>query len=180
MVTEQMSQVRVGAWYEDVDMGPLISAAQAERVLEYVSIGVGEGARLTTGGERVLGATRANGHFVQPTVFAGVEPGMRIAQEEIFGPVLTVIPFGDATSAIEIANDSRYGLAAAVWTTDLGNAIRVSKRLEVGQVYVNTFGPASAIGAPFGGYKQSGFGRLGSADSLNEYTQQKAIVIDGR
>ncbi|BCB77902.1 aldehyde dehydrogenase family protein [Phytohabitans flavus] len=174
-VAEAMRAVRIGPWFENVDMGPLISAKQRERVLGYVAAGLAEGARLVTGG----GAPPGAGFFVEPTLFDQVDPGMRIAQEEIFGPVLSAVTFDDAAEALRIANGTRYGLAASVWTANVSTAVRFARGLEAGQVYVNTYGPAGAVGTPFGGYRGSGFGRTGGAETILERTQVKSIVIDG-
>ena len=179
-LADEMRRVRVGAWFEDVDMGPLINAAQQAKVLQYVDAGVHEGARLVVGGSRPEGSQYEHGYFVEPTLFADVDASMCIAQEEIFGPVLAVLTFDSEAEAIELANGTRFGLAAALWTSDIGRATRCAKRLEAGQVYVNTFGSTMAIGAPFGGYKQSGFGRTSGADSVLDYTQLKSVIIDGR
>jgi acyl-CoA reductase-like NAD-dependent aldehyde dehydrogenase len=148
-------------------------------VLDYVEIGRSEGATLVAGGNRITSARLANGNFVEPTVFANVAPQMRIAQEEIFGPVLSIIAFKDAEEAVRIANGTKYGLTASVWTRDLGRAVRFIRSLHAGQVYVNTYGSSGMIGAPFGGYKESGFGRTDGADTILEFTQLKAALIDG-
>jgi aldehyde dehydrogenase (NAD+) len=175
----EMEKVRVGRWNEDVDMGPLINAKQEKRVLGYVDIGLQEGARVVTGGGKPEGEKFQRGFFVEPTLFDDVTPGMRIAQEEIFGPVLSVLSFKDPDEAIEIANGTKYGLAAAVWTQDIGRAVRLARGLEAGQVYINTYGFAAIPRAPFGGYKHSGFGRTHGADTVLEYTQVKSVIING-
>ncbi len=159
---------------ESTSMGPVVSAEQLDRVTDYISIGAGEGAEIATGGERVTDI--GDGYFVQPTVFTGVRNDMRIAQEEIFGPVAAVIEVADVDEAIAVANDSVYGLAAAVWTTDLATAHRVARGIKAGTVWVNTsglFDPAVS----FGGYKQSGFGRELGAHSVETYTQTKSVWI---
>jgi aldehyde dehydrogenase (NAD+) len=178
-VTQEMQKVRIGAWNEDVDMGPLINAEQENRVLGYMDIGRDEGARVVTGGQKPEGPRYERGFFVEPTLFDEVKPDMRIAQEEIFGPVLSVLTFNDPDEAIEIANGTKYGLAAAVWTNDVKRAVRLVRGIEAGQVYVNTYGFQSVIGAPFGGYKHSGFGRTVSHETILEYTQVKSVILNG-
>lgn len=157
-------------------MGPVVSAQQLETVLGYVEAGRQEGATLAAGGERVrVGDGR--GYFVQPTVFTGVSNAMRIAREEIFGPVLSVIPFKDADDAVAQGNETFYGLAAAVWTRDVGKALRVARSLRAGTVWVNAYNLYDAA-LPFGGFKESGFGReLGQA-GLDLYTEVKSVWVD--
>jgi acyl-CoA reductase-like NAD-dependent aldehyde dehydrogenase len=157
-------------------MGPVVSAQQLETVLGYVEAGRREGATLAAGGERVrVGAGR--GYFVQPTVFTGVSNAMRIAREEIFGPVLSVIPFRDPDDAVAQGNETFYGLAAAVWTRDVGKALRIARALRAGTVWVNAYNLYDAA-LPFGGFKESGFGReLGQA-GLDLYTEVKSVWID--
>ena len=157
-------------------LGALASRSQMERVLGYIETAKREGAQLVAGGSRVDIGT-GKGFFMQPTVFDQVTPSMTIAREEIFGPVLAVIEFEDEADAIARANDSEYGLAAAVWTTDIKKAHRVARRLQAGTVWVNTYNVYDTA-APFGGYKQSGFGREMGAHALEHYTQTKSVLVD--
>ncbi|MGX1668030.1 aldehyde dehydrogenase family protein [Streptomyces sp. NPDC055400] len=177
-----MERVTVGSWRSGpVDMGPLISARQRDRVLDYLRIGREEGAEVVTGGAALTEVPYRDGYFVAPTLFDGVQPEMRIAQEEIFGPVLSVLSYDDEDEAIALSNGTRYGLTSTVWTGDLARAVRFARRVEAGQVSVNTFGsggPFGAIGAPFGGYRHSGFGRSMGADAVEDWTQVKAVVLN--
>jgi aldehyde dehydrogenase (NAD+) len=157
-------------------MGPVVSAQQLETVLGYVEAGRREGATLAAGGER-LQVSDGRGYFVQPTVFTGVSNAMRIAREEIFGPVLSVIPFKDVDDAVAQGNETFYGLAAAVWTRDVGKALRIARALRAGTVWVNAYNLYDAA-LPFGGFKESGFGReLGQA-GLDLYTEVKSVWVD--
>ena len=179
-LAEGFAKVRVGPWHQDVDMGPLISARQEERVLAYLDSGREQGAKVVVGGRKLTGEGYDRGFFVAPTIFDEVRPDMRIAQEEIFGPVLSVLGAHDEEHALQIANGTRYGLVASVWTSDVGKAVRLARRIQAGQVSINTLWSGGVIGAPFGGYKSSGFGRTVSAESVLDYTQVKSVIIDGR
>ena len=162
---------------EETGLGPVVSAEQLERVTRYIDIGRSEGAELVTGGERAT--ELGDGYFVRPTVFTGVRNDMQIAQEEIFGPVAAVIEVDDVEHAIAVANDTIYGLAAAIWTTDLAKAHRVARGIRAGTVWVNTAGlydPAVS----FGGFKQSGYGRELGLHSMEAYTEQKSVWISLR
>ncbi|HEV7612461.1 MAG TPA: aldehyde dehydrogenase family protein [Steroidobacteraceae bacterium] len=160
----------------DTLLGPIAKAAQLERVLSYIAVGQSEGARLRLGGERIN--QKSGGFFVEPTVFDTVDNTMRIAQEEIFGPVLSVISFRTTEEAIALANDTSYGLASAIWTRDLSKAHRVSRAIRAGSVSVNCYGAdAHDVTVPFGGYKQSGFGRDKSLHALDKYLQLKTTWI---
>jgi acyl-CoA reductase-like NAD-dependent aldehyde dehydrogenase len=156
-------------------MGPLVSKTQMDRVLGYITAGTDEGARLVTGGTRVEGL--GPGYFVRPTVFADVDGKMRIAREEIFGPVLSAIPFSDEDDLIAKANDTMYGLVAGVWTNDVKRAHRVAHALQAGTVYVNCYHVADPA-TPWGGYKQSGWGRELGPYALDLYTELKNVIVD--
>lgn len=155
-------------------LGPLTTQAQYDRVLEYFDIARAEGAIAVVGGEQIQ--PPREGLFVTPTIYIGVDNSMRIAQEEVFGPVLAVIPFESEEKAISIANDSHYGLAAGVWTQNISRALRMADRLDAGQVYVNTW-MAAAIETPFGGNKNSGYGREKGVEALRHYTETKCVVV---
>jgi aldehyde dehydrogenase (NAD+) len=156
-------------------LGPLVSQEQLDRVMGYVEKGRSEGAELVLGGEPAS-VNGGKGYFVGPTIFDGVRPEMTIAREEIFGPVLTVLPFSDFEEAIRIAHDTEYGLAAAVWTRDIGKAHRAAHRLRAGTVWINTYHNLDT-GSPFGGYKQSGYGRELGRYALDLYTQVKSVWV---
>ncbi|HLS18337.1 MAG TPA: aldehyde dehydrogenase family protein [Paracoccaceae bacterium] len=173
-LTERARGVRIGDPLEDrTSMGPIVSEAQMNRVLDYVRIGVEEGARLVVGGKR----RGKEGYFVEPTIFAGVQHEMRIAQEEIFGPVATVIPFRDEEDALRIANGTIYSLAAGIWTSDIARAHRFSRKLKAGTVWVNTYGPTD-IRLPWGGSRDSGFGREHGDAAIENFTEAKVVWVN--
>jgi len=176
MVVERARKIRVGnGMNPDVEMGPLISEAHMRKVLGYIDAGVEEGATLLTGGKRMTEGEWARGFFVEPTVFGDVHSGMRIFREEIFGPVLAVTKFRDEEEAVRLANDSIYGLAGAVFTSDAGKAERVARRIRVGVFWINVYHPA-LVEMPWGGYKQSGMGRELGTFGLEAFTEVKQIV----
>jgi len=155
------------------DVGPVINKAQFDSIIEYIKIGKEEGAEILTGGNKV----GDKGYFIEPTVFINANNKMRIAQEEIFGPVLTVIKFKDDEEAVKIANDSIYGLGGGVWSGNNERAMKVANKMRTGTVWINEYHLMSDR-APFGGYKQSGIGREFGLDGLKEYTEAKHIHID--
>jgi betaine-aldehyde dehydrogenase len=156
----------------DVKVGPVVSSRQRDRVRDYIHLGIAEGGRLVTGGAAApTGLPR--GWFICPTVFADVDNGMRIAQEEIFGPVLCVIPYDDDADAVRLANDSRYGLAGSVFTSDPERGLTVARSVRTGTFGINGYAPDPL--APFGGFKESGIGREWGEYGLDEYVEIKAI-----
>ncbi|QCJ01219.1 aldehyde dehydrogenase family protein [Agrobacterium larrymoorei] len=161
----------------ETQIGPLVSAQQLERVAKYADIGKAEGATTAVGGNRILTDGLNDGYFFEPTVFANVTNNMAIAKEEIFGPVASIIPFDTEEEAVQVANDSEYGLGAGVWTTNAARAHRVSHNIESGIVWVNCYGLLDAA-VPFGGYKMSGYGRESGPHHLDEYLQVKSVVMN--
>jgi gamma-glutamyl-gamma-aminobutyraldehyde dehydrogenase len=156
-------------------VGPMIERPHLDKVMGYIERGKAEGARVVTGGSRTL--EESGGYFVAPTIFEGVRNDMTIAREEIFGPVLSTIPFESEDEGIRLANETAYGLAAAVYTKDLDAAFRVSRALRAGTVGVNAYSEGD-ITTPFGGYKQSGFGgRDKGLEALEQYTEKKTIWV---
>ena len=161
----------------DTQIGPVTTRPQYEKVLGYIDIAKKDGAKLLLGGGPATRAECGKGWFVEPTVFADVHNKMRIAQEEVFGPVLSVIKFKDEDEALAIANDVRFGLGAGVWTSDIGRAFRMSARIQAGTVWVNTYRAVSYM-APFGGFKDSGLGRENGIDAIRDYLQVKSVWIN--
>jgi acyl-CoA reductase-like NAD-dependent aldehyde dehydrogenase len=163
---------------EKTMIGPVVDESQLATVLRYVDAGADEGATLAAGGSRLEDGPFAKGLFFEPTVFDGVDPGMTIAREEIFGPVLSVLPFDDAAEAVRLANDTMYGLAAAVWTKNIDTAFATAKAIRAGTVWVNAYHDAGlAFVLPFGGYKASGFGRELGHEGLDQYLETKSLHI---
>jgi aldehyde dehydrogenase (NAD+) len=158
----------------DTNIGPVATPAQFQKVIDYIEIAKGEGARCVLGG--AAATDLPGGQFVEPTIFVDVDPRMRIAREEVFGPVLSVISFEDESEAIRIANDTIYGLAAGVWTSDIARAMRLSSALKAGTVWVNTYRTSSYM-MPFGGMKYSGIGRENGIQAVHEYLEQKGVWL---
>jgi aldehyde dehydrogenase (NAD+) len=175
---ERARAVRLGDPLDPAtDMGTAANEPQFRRILAFIERARAEGARVVAGGNAARGPGLERGFFVEPTVFADVRNEMEIAQEEVFGPVLAVIPFEDEQEAIRIANATRYGLAAGVWTESLSRALRVTRALRAGQVWVNTY-RSLAVQTPFGGFKESGFGREKGEQALDEFLASKNVMID--
>ena len=175
---ERARAVRLGDPLDPAtDMGTAANEPQFRRILGFIERARADGARVVAGGGAARGPGLEHGFFVEPTVFADVRNEMEIAQEEVFGPVLAVIPFEEEEEAIHIANATRYGLAAGVWTENLSRALRVTRALRVGQVWVNTY-RSLAVQTPFGGFKESGFGREKGQQALDEYLASKNVMID--
>lgn len=175
---EKFEQVKVGIpWETDTQMGAQINEVQLKKILGWIDEAKKEGAVVACGGERAEQGELANGYFMKPTLLVNVTNDMKVAQEEIFGPVACIIKFRDEEEVIKLANDSRYGLGGAVWTRDINRAIRVSRAIETGRMWVNTYN-AIPGGAPFGGYKESGIGRETHKTILEHYSQMKNILIN--
>jgi aldehyde dehydrogenase (NAD+) len=176
-LTEVAGQARIGdPMAAETNVGPVTTEPQYNKVLEYIDIGRREGATCVLGGGPYEGPGARGGQFVQPTVFTNVTNRMRIAQEEIFGPVLAILAFEDEEEAVAIGNDVEFGLAAGVWTSDMGRALRMADRLRVGTVWVNTY-RALSYTTPFGGYKRSGIGRENGIEAIKQYCEVKSVWI---
>ena len=160
----------------ETNIGPVTTAPQYKKILDYIDIAKAEGARCILGGGPATSPDLPGGQFVEPTIFVDVTPDMRIAREEVFGPVLSIIGFEDEAEAIRLANDTIYGLAAGVWTKNIGRAVRMSSALKAGTVWVNTYRAVSFM-MPFGGMKHSGIGRESGMESIREYLETKSVWI---
>ena len=172
-VVDHAKKIKIGPGLDpSTEMGPLVSQEQLERVTGYLDSGVQDGAATVIGGSRVGN----KGYFVEPTVIKNTQPDMKIVREEIFGPVVVAEPFSEVEEIVPVANDTEYGLAAAVWTRDISKAHLTARRLRAGTVWINCFNIFDAA-LPFGGYKQSGWGREMGHEALELYTETKAIVV---
>jgi aldehyde dehydrogenase (NAD+) len=161
----------------ETQIGPVTNIPQFEKILGYMEVAKDEGAEAVLGGGRAQRPECGDGWFVEPTIFTGVKNHMRIAQEEVFGPVLSVIPFKDDEEALAIGNDIAYGLAAGVWTQNIGRALTMADKLQAGTVWVNTYRAVSYL-SPFGGYKHSGLGRESGQEMIKDYLQMKSVWIE--
>jgi aldehyde dehydrogenase (NAD+) len=175
-VVDRVASLRLGHGLSEPDLGPLVSARQRERVISHVNSALDDGARIGNDPTTTL-APDGPGHFVRPVILVDVVNTMKIAQDEVFGPVQSILTFADEDEAVAMANDSNYGLAAGVFTQNLGAAHRLAAALEAGQIQVNRY-PAGGVETPFGGYKQSGIGREKGVEAMRYYTQLKTVIID--
>jgi aldehyde dehydrogenase (NAD+) len=176
-LVEVASEAKIGdPMSVETHVGPVTTAPQYEKILQYIEVAKEDGATCVLGGKPHTGDGIQGDRFVEPTIFTGVTNDMRIAQEEVFGPILSVIPFDTEEDAIRIGNDIVFGLAAGVWTSDLGRAFRMSEKLKAGTVWVNTYRAVSFM-TPFGGYKRSGQGRESGQESIKEFMQVKSVWI---
>jgi phenylacetaldehyde dehydrogenase len=172
-VADEARKIKLGPGFDpDTSMGPLVSEEQLNRVCSYLESGLSEGAEAVVGGQKHPGS----GYFVEPTVMVKTTPDMKVVREEIFGPVVCAMPFSDVDKLIAEANQSEYGLAAAVWTRDISKAHRIAEKLRAGTVWINCYNVFDAS-LPFGGYKQSGWGREMGHEVLEMYTEVKAVCV---
>jgi aldehyde dehydrogenase (NAD+) len=182
MFTKAASKLRLGnGLQKETDVGPVINLAQMEKVLNYIEIGKKEGAQLLMGGKAYREGACARGYFIEPTIFSNVEPGMRVAREEIFGPVVAVLKAKDLEDAITIVNDTKYGLVSAIYTRDVNNSAMAERELDTGIVYINASTIGAEIQLPFGGTKKSGIGHReagGRGGALDMFTRWKVIYRD--
>ena len=177
-MAKRANKIAVGDPFADGnEMGALVSEVQLNRVLDYIDIGIKEGAKLVTGGKRIKTGDLKNGYYVEPTIFCDVKPNMKIVQEEIFGPVVVVQKFASEEEAIELANDTSYGLAGAVFTSDVTRAYRVIKSMRAGITWINGY-HNTYTECPWGGYKQSGWGRELGTFGLEAYSEVKQINLN--
>jgi acyl-CoA reductase-like NAD-dependent aldehyde dehydrogenase len=176
-IVARARSMKLGPGVEDPDMGPIISQRQLETIERYVAVGREDGAEVAAGGRRPDDDRLRAGYFFEPTVLDRVGPDTRVAQEEIFGPVLSVLTFDDLEEAAALANRTVYGLVAGVWTRNINTALALAARIKAGQVFINTYGAGGGVELPFGGYKKSGYGREKGLEALASYTQVKNVCI---
>lgn len=177
LLVDRIAAIEVGPAADDPQMGPLISARQRDHVLTTMRAAIAAGAQVAAGGPGPVDAVPAEGYYVRPTLLTGVAPDNPAAVEEIFGPVIAMLPFDTDEEAVALANDTEFGLVAGVWTTDVRRAVAVARRIQAGQVFVNGYGVGGGVALPFGGMKRSGVGRVKGVDGALEYTQVKTLVI---
>lgn len=177
ILTEKMQQIKMGPGTNDSELGPIISQKQFERITAMVDRAKEEGARIVIGGKRAIGGDLNKGFYFEPTIIENVSHKSEIAQEEVFGPVLTVFEFETEEEAIELANGTPYGLVTGIWTNDVSRAHRIAGKVKSGQVFINDYGAAGGVELPFGGYKKSGIGREKGIEALRNYTQLKNVAI---
>ena len=174
LLIDKVSKLKIGdTMADDTDIGPVISRAHEKKVLDYIALGKEEGARVVLGGRKVTDPSLANGNYIEPTVFTNVTPDMRSAQEEIFGPVLTITGFKTDEEALRISNGVSYGLAAGIWTRDIDRALRMASRLNAGQIYLNSYFSPALVDSPGEGHKHSGVGTAG----ITKYMQEKTVFV---
>jgi betaine-aldehyde dehydrogenase len=177
-LTKKAKRIKIGNPLEEAtEMGPIASEKQLNKVMHYIELGKKEGAEIAYGGKRLQNGELKKGFYVSPTIFTNVKNNMKVVQDEIFGPVLTVMKFREEDEAIELANQTRYGLAAGVFTRDINRAFRITKELRAGILWVNSSQPCFNQ-LPWGGYKQSGIGRELGRYAVEEYTQLKQVTIN--
>lgn len=175
-LVHRFKELEIGPGIEDKDVGPILNEKQFNRVMEFINLAKEE-ANIVTGGNRVLVEEGKGGFYIEPTIIDDVEPESRLAQEEIFGPVLTVFTFSDTEEALQLANSTEYGLVTGIWTKDISKAHYLASRIDSGQVFINNYGAGGGIQMPFGGYKKSGYGREKGWHALYNYTQIKNVAI---
>jgi acyl-CoA reductase-like NAD-dependent aldehyde dehydrogenase len=169
--------VNLGHGVDDPDMGPVISGRQRSIILDYINVAKEQGASVAAGGTTAEVDGYPGGFWVRPTLLAGVKHEDRVSQEEIFGPVLSVISGGDDKTLIEYANGTEFGLVSSVWTRDIDRAMRIARQIDHGQVYINSYGAAGGVPLAFGGFKKSGFGREKGVEGANFYCQTKTVIV---
>jgi aldehyde dehydrogenase (NAD+) len=176
-LVERFKKITIGPGIKDFEIGPIISKKQFERILRFLQLAEKEG-KILVGGQQVIIPGNERGFYLQPTIIDEVDPKSPLAQEEIFGPVLSVLTFETEEEAIQIANGTKFGLVTGIWTSDVKRAHRVAERIQSGQIFINNYGAGGGIQMPFGGYKKSGFGREKGLEAIRNYTQLKNVALN--